>query len=56
LAFKKQNFAEGEIRIFDEACVYKRVVERAINNIGRDIKPMTSSAKSQLYMFLQIDD
>ena len=22
---KKQNFAEGEIAIFDEACVYKRV-------------------------------
>jgi hypothetical protein len=24
LALKKQNFAEGEIAIFDEACVYKR--------------------------------
>jgi hypothetical protein len=24
LALKKQNFAEGEIVIFDEACVYKR--------------------------------
>jgi hypothetical protein len=24
LALKKQNFAEGEITIFDEACVYKR--------------------------------
>jgi|TARA_B110000259_G_scaffold121607_1_gene138033 hypothetical protein len=23
VAFKKQNFAEGEIVIFDEACVYK---------------------------------
>jgi hypothetical protein len=23
VAFKKQNFAEGEIAIFDEACVYK---------------------------------
>jgi len=24
LALKKQNFAEGEMAIFDEACVYKR--------------------------------
>ena len=24
MALKKQNFAEGEITIFDEACVYKR--------------------------------
>ena len=24
LALKKQNFAEGEIAIFDKACVYKR--------------------------------
>ena len=24
MALKKQNFAEGEIAIFDEACVYKR--------------------------------
>jgi hypothetical protein len=24
LALKKQTFAEGEIAIFDEACVYKR--------------------------------
>ena len=24
VALKKQNFAEGEIAIFDEACVYKR--------------------------------
>ena len=24
MALKKQNFAEGEIVIFDEACVYKR--------------------------------
>jgi len=24
LTLKKQNFAEGEIAIFDEACVYKR--------------------------------
>ncbi|MDC1531160.1 hypothetical protein N8473_00505 [Amylibacter sp.] len=32
------------------------VVERAIDNIGRDIKPMTRSAKLQLYKFLQIDD
>jgi hypothetical protein len=32
------------------------VVERAIDNIGRDIKPMTSSAKLQLNKFLQIDD
>jgi hypothetical protein len=32
------------------------VVERAIDNIGRDIKPTTSSAKLQLKKFLQIDD
>ena len=32
------------------------VVERAIDNIGRDIKPTTSSAKLQLNKFLQIDD
>jgi hypothetical protein len=24
VVLKKQNFAEGEIAIFDEACVYKR--------------------------------
>jgi len=24
LALKKQHFAEGEIPIFDEACIYKR--------------------------------
>jgi len=24
LALKKQQFAEGEIAIFDEACIYKR--------------------------------
>jgi hypothetical protein len=24
LALKKQHFAEGEIAIFDEACIYKR--------------------------------
>ena len=24
MVLKKQNFAEGEITIFDEACVYKR--------------------------------
>ena len=32
------------------------VVERAIDNISRDIKPMTSSVKLQLNKFLQIDD
>ena len=32
------------------------VVERAINNIGRTVEPMTSSAKLQLNKFLQIDD
>ena len=32
------------------------VVERAIDNIRRDIKPMTSSVKLQLNKFLQIDD
>ena len=24
MALKKQHFAEGEIAIFDEACIYKR--------------------------------
>ena len=32
------------------------VVERAIDNIGRDIEPKISSAKSQLNKFLQIDN
>lgn len=32
------------------------VVERAIDNIGRNIKPMTSSAKLQLNKLPQIDD
>jgi len=32
------------------------VVERAINNIGRADKPMTSRTKLQLNKFLQIDD
>ena len=32
------------------------VVERAINNIGRTVEPMTSSTKLQLNKFLQIDD
>jgi len=32
------------------------VVERAINNIGRTVEPMTNSTKLQLNKFLQIDD
>jgi hypothetical protein len=32
------------------------VVERAINNIGRTVEPMTSSTKLQLNKFLQIGD
>ena len=32
------------------------VVERAINNIGRTVEPMTSSTKSQLNKFLHIND
>ena len=43
-------------RIVKKLDVKIGVVERAINNIGRDIKPMTSSAKLQLNKFLQIDD
>jgi len=43
-------------RIVKKIDVKISVVERAIDNIGRDIKPMTSSAKLQLNKFLQIDD
>jgi len=43
-------------RIVKKLDVKIGVVERAIDNIGRDIKPMTSSAKLQLKKFLQIDD
>jgi hypothetical protein len=43
-------------RIVKKLDVKIGVVERAIDNIGRDIKPMTSSAKLQLNKFLQIDD
>jgi len=32
------------------------LVGRAINNIGIDIKPLTTSAKSQLNKFLKIDN
>lgn len=32
------------------------VVERVINNISRAVEPMTSSTKSQLNNFVQIDD
>jgi len=42
-------------RIVKKIDVKISVVERAIDNIGRDIKPMTSSAKLQLNKFLQID-
>ncbi|MDB0015651.1 hypothetical protein N9E40_05075 [Amylibacter sp.] len=43
-------------RIVKKLDVKIGVVERAIDNIGRDIKPMTSSAELQLNKFLQIDD
>ena len=43
-------------RIVKKLDVKIGVVERAIDNVGRDIKPMTSSAKLQLKKFLQIDD
>jgi len=43
-------------RIVKKLDVKIGVVERAIDNIGRDIKPMTSNAKLQLNKFLQIDD
>ncbi len=43
-------------RIVKKLDVNIGVVERAIDNIGRDIKPMTSSSKLQLNKFLQIDD
>ena len=43
-------------RIVKKLDVKIGVVERAIDNIGRDIKPMTSSAKLQLNKFLEIDD
>jgi hypothetical protein len=43
-------------RIVKKLDVKIGVVERAIDNIGRDIKPMTSSAKLQLNKFIQIDD
>lgn len=43
-------------RIVKKLDVKISVVERAIDNIGRDIEPTTSSAKLQLNKFLQIDD
>ncbi|MDB0019995.1 hypothetical protein N9E07_06625 [Planktomarina temperata] len=43
-------------RIVSKLDVKISVVERAIDNIGRDIESMTSSAKLQLNKFLQIDD
>ena len=43
-------------RILQKLDVKIGVLERAIDNIGIDIKPMTSSAKLQLNKFLQIDD
>ena len=45
----------------DDSCIVKKldvkigVVERAINNIGRTVEPMTSSTKLPLNKFLQID-
>jgi hypothetical protein len=42
-------------RIVKKLDVKIGVVERAIDNIGTDIKPMTSSVKLQLNKFLQID-
>jgi hypothetical protein len=52
-SIEKQN---GDSRIVKKLDVKVSVVERAINKIGRDIKPLTSSAKLQLNKFLQIDD
>ena len=46
----------GDSRLVKKIDVKISVVERAIDNIGRDIKPTTSSAKLQLNKFLQIDD
>ena len=43
-------------RIVKKIDVKIGVVERAINNTGRTVEPMTSSAKLQLNKFLQIDD
>ena len=43
-------------RIVKKIDVKISVIERAIDSIGRDIKPMTSSAKLKLNKFLQIDD
>jgi hypothetical protein len=52
-SIKKQH---DDSRIVKKLDVKISVVERAINNIGKNIKPMTSIAKSQLNMFLQIDN
>jgi hypothetical protein len=46
----------NDSRLVKKINVKISVVERAIDNIGRDIKPMTSSVKLQLNRFLQIDD
>ena len=46
----------NDSRLVKKIDVKISVVERAIDNIGRDIKPMTSSFKLQLNRFLQIDD
>ena len=43
-------------RILKKIDVKIGVVERAINNIGRTVEPMTSSTKLQLNKFLQIGD
>ena len=43
-------------RIVKKLDVKIGVVERAINNIGRTVEPMTSSTKLQLNKFLQIGD
>ena len=46
----------NDSRLVKKINVKISVVERAIDNIERDIKPMTSSVKLQLNKFLQIDD
>ena len=46
----------ADSRIVKKLDVKIGVVERAINNIGRTVEPMTSSTKLQLNKFLQIGD
>ena len=47
---------QNDSRLVKKIDVKISVVERAINNIGRAVEPMKSSAKLQLNKFLQIDD